>query len=252
MRNRNFYLTILFCLTFSITSFAGDNNTPMNNECAGAALLTVGTECVPVPFVFDNATTSAISCIGGTNAGGNDVWFKVVAPASGNISFEWNNSELIGGVFSSSDGTCDNLSPISCTNSNGRVIVTGVPAGDMIFLQLHMPSLPVDLITIEVENFMPMICAFDPGAITPFTEFNNCFSAPKIDISPAISDEFVCYAFNQPTTIAVDNLFNMTGCGNLATVFKTIGRMFNNRWIKYKGWQSRNFKYDLNRLPRFE
>ncbi len=217
MRNWNFYFTVLFCLAFSITTFAG-GSAPMNNECGGAALLTVGTECILEAYTLTNATTSAISCSGVGDAGSNDIWFKAVAPASGNITFEWNSSSnfaLIGGVFSSSDGTCDNLSPISCINSNNIVIVMGIPAGDMIFLQLRESTVS------SSSSTLVNICASDASDIIPFTELNDCFSAPKIDILPTGSEQFTCYSFNIPNTTVVGNPFDQTGCGSLATVFKT-------------------------------
>ena len=80
---------------------------------------------------MDNATNSGVNCTEGPFAlDSDDVWFKVVAPASGEIAFEWDNLDLIANVYSSSDGTCDNLSPISCGNFRGTVILTNVRVFD--------------------------------------------------------------------------------------------------------------------------
>jgi len=65
------------------------------------------------------------------------------------------------------------------------------------------------------------VCAFAPGDITPITEFNPCFDAPKTDITP--SANFACYAFSPfPVFGTIVSPFDELGCGPLLTVFKTI------------------------------
>lgn len=216
MRNWNFYFTILFCFTFAVTSFAG--SAPTNNDCTGAALLTVGTDCVPETYTFQGASNSNNSC----TSSSADVWFKAVVPASGNVTFESNvDSRFIVNIYSSADGTCGTLSPISCFNATGPLFITGLTDGDMIFIQVQLFPFLTPLEFPTLVN----VCVADAGDIIPITEFNDCFNAPKIDITPTAPGDFDCYAYNPFPPIVFDgttNPFDESGCGLLVTVFKTI------------------------------
>ncbi|PWN60924.1 hypothetical protein C1634_012705 [Chryseobacterium viscerum] len=99
--------------------------TPLiNNNCAGAALLTLGTD-----FASGAVTSSNL----GATTDGNlpscspdsveNVWFKVVVPASGNLAVETqsaSNSVFSDSVISIYSGDCNSLTEIACDDDGGE------------------------------------------------------------------------------------------------------------------------------------
>ncbi len=103
---------------------AGPATPPANDNCSGAIALTVSATCTPVTGDNTNATASpatvpAPACGGTTTTGDNDVWFRVVVPASGGVTVATSavpGSTLNDTVLELFSGTCGSLTAIGCND----------------------------------------------------------------------------------------------------------------------------------------
>ncbi len=115
-------LVLLIGLFASVQIFAQ----PANDNCIGATTLTPGTSCN-----YISATTVAATASSGVpnpscgNYAGGDVWFQVVVPASGHLTFDTQGSnssyDASMAIYS---GTCTSLTEIECDaddSSNGSM-----------------------------------------------------------------------------------------------------------------------------------
>jgi len=105
---------------------------PTNDEpCNAIALPTVTSDCNYLQFTTTGATASTATAptpaacggsspfIGGFSATSHDVWFSVVAPASGQIAFTPQPSYGINdAVMALYSGTCGALTQIACSDDN--------------------------------------------------------------------------------------------------------------------------------------
>lgn len=105
--------------TFKISAY--NPPSPVNDGCSSATALTVGTNfnsnAVTSTNVNANTDGSVPSC---NSSAVENVWFKVVVPASGNLTIE---TQSAGGVFDDSvmnvySGTCAALTEVACNDDN--------------------------------------------------------------------------------------------------------------------------------------
>ncbi|WP_162147687.1 T9SS type A sorting domain-containing protein [Flavobacterium limnosediminis] len=137
--------------TFSIwttVSFTTLATPPANDNCANATALTAGGVFSDNPVTGTNvgATSSAGETAPGcANYSGGDVWFSVVVPASGNLTFE-NNTDA-GGITDSAaavySGVCGALVLIDCDDSSSSdpndqplIQVTGRTPGEVLYYRV--------------------------------------------------------------------------------------------------------------------
>jgi hypothetical protein len=117
---------------------------PANDECTGAIALTPGGDFAAGAMATTNfgATTDALvpSC---QALSGENVWYTVVVPASGNITIE--TAEVVGSDFDDSvitvfSGDCAVLTPIECdddtTGLYSTVALTGRTPGEVLYVSV--------------------------------------------------------------------------------------------------------------------
>ena len=165
---------------YSLCLRAGAGAAP-NDDCSGALNLPVGPDgsCPggAVTFNYTGATGDGdFSCdSAGTNYG---VWFEFVAPPSGSVRFETNNT-VESAVFDACGGT-----EVDCNGSDTDWIFSGLTPGATYYLVLWEDTLPSGSIDYEV-------CASEPPA-PPAND--DCGGAAPLDIG---------------TVACADNVFNM-------------------------------------------
>jgi len=85
---------------------------PLNDNCADAISITVGSECAPEDYTSVAATPENVAVAEDPTCGfyqGSDVWFTFVVPASGNFRID-----LSGNNYSLYEGSCGSFTEILC------------------------------------------------------------------------------------------------------------------------------------------
>ncbi|MBK9761658.1 MAG: T9SS type A sorting domain-containing protein [Flavobacteriales bacterium] len=90
---------------------------PVNDNCAGATLLTVGTTCSPTAGTVLDATSSlaAIDCATFIGDADDDVWYRFVATAA-NLTIFLDGSDSFDGVIDLRSGACNGTN-IDCMDN---------------------------------------------------------------------------------------------------------------------------------------
>lgn len=118
---------------------------PANNDCSGAIEITAGGEFATSPIIGSNLSSTsatglpAFSCQ--TNRS-NDVWYSVVAPASGTLTIETDTTDgtlMTDSVVSVYRGTCDALTEIGCNDDDGngnfsKVVLADLTPGETLYI----------------------------------------------------------------------------------------------------------------------
>ncbi|AWG26596.1 T9SS type A sorting domain-containing protein [Flavobacterium kingsejongi] len=121
---------------------------PVNDECATAAALTVGTQFsdhnLDATTVGATASSAAISCVG---YNGGDVWFTTVVPASGSLTIETGDASTGGQGLDTAiavyAGSCTALSQIGCdddgagTGGYSKINLTGLTPDTSIYIRVY-------------------------------------------------------------------------------------------------------------------
>lgn len=107
---------------------------PVNDNCANATLLTVGTACVATNGTVDQATQSliAIDCATFVGNANDDVWYRFVAPGA-NVTVFLECNEFFDGVIDLRSGACNGTN-IDCMDNfiaggSETLLATGLTAG---------------------------------------------------------------------------------------------------------------------------
>lgn len=132
--------TVEFCIE--------KDETPINDDCFGAALLTVGNGYCNEQTIgtnLDATNSQGLQYPGCGNYNGSDVWFKVVVPSSGQLRIEMSRIGLfIDGGLAIYTGECGNLNFMLCDddgNSNfgteqmPSVLLTGQTPGETLYIR---------------------------------------------------------------------------------------------------------------------
>ena len=131
--------------TFKISAYVPPS--PTNDDCANAEALTVGTAFADNEVVGTNVSATASgetptpSC--GNFGAGQDVWYSVTVPASGNVTIETASnagSSLTDTVMSAYTGSCGNLTEIACDDDGGTslfslISLIGRIPGETIYIR---------------------------------------------------------------------------------------------------------------------
>ncbi|MBO2009237.1 fibronectin type III domain-containing protein [Hymenobacter negativus] len=109
---------------------------PVNDDCSGATVLPVGTACTPVLATNVGATPSTgVADPACANYQGDDVWFRVTVPASGNLRLNTSNvsgSPVRSAGLSVYDGTCGNLTEFDCGSFATIVLSNQTPNATLL------------------------------------------------------------------------------------------------------------------------
>lgn len=118
---------------------------PANDICSGAISLTVGGTFAQNALTTSNANATTDGTTSCQSNRGDNVWFSVVVPASGNITVETKGvtgSGLLDTVLSAHSGTCGSLTSIACNDDNPAggvysiVSLTGQTPGSTLYFSV--------------------------------------------------------------------------------------------------------------------
>lgn len=94
---------------------------PANDDCANAIALPVGSSCTPESFTTEFATTEGTDVVGNPSCSvfaGNDIWFSIDVPASGNFRIQASGTSVQWELYS---GSCGALSVVACASGNPQL-----------------------------------------------------------------------------------------------------------------------------------
>lgn len=186
----NTYANFDFCLV--------DETIVVNDECTGAIELTVtnGFASELKQGSLFSATTSAgfgsPACTPPSSS--DDVWFKAVVPASGNINIQTSAaiSRINDLVMEAYSGDCNALSFILCADngnpnkapSNGHPLIslTGRVPGETIFLRVMGKG--------SINNGPFVIGAWDPTVLPAVAAGGNCIEANDVTINSTNGNQY--------------------------------------------------------------
>ncbi len=135
----------LFTLIFTcVLATALFSQVPVNDDCANATVLTVGSSCVFSDYTTVNATSQlpgngypSPACAGTVYG---EVWFKFIAPAGGSVSIDADVNTMLDGAVAIYSGTCGNFTLIDCdddSSPNGNMpylVASGLTPGTEYYL----------------------------------------------------------------------------------------------------------------------
>lgn len=129
------------CPEISFTTVAA----PSNDNCSGAIALTVGSDFNSGATIFSNENSTADGAIPICQPEvGNNVWFSVVVPPSGNLTIETgevDGSGFIDSVLSVYSGACGSFTDVDCNDDDGvgyfsKVTLTGQTPGQTLYVSV--------------------------------------------------------------------------------------------------------------------
>lgn len=147
----------------------------VNDNCADALPLAVGTACAPATYSTSFATDEA-GLAPGPGCGfyqGGDVWFTAEVPASGHLRIE-NEDVESNSHFAVYTGTCGDFEVYACQNSSGDLNINDQDlAGETIYLRFW-----------RFNSAQP--CSFSVCLLEPNTVPNDfCADAAVLTVEPA-------------------------------------------------------------------
>jgi hypothetical protein len=235
-----------FLRVYTWTSTAGQTSTfnvcigtppaaPSNDEPCSATPLTVGTSCSYTASTTSNSTSSsgapAPGCAGFS---GSDVWFSVVVPASGAITFDSNTGVITDGGMAIYRGTCGSLTLIECDDddsNNGAmsmIAATGLIPGETIWIRFWE--------FLGDNNGTFSICAYNPCP--------PCTGAPTGGSATASPTNTTCAA----TTTTLSLTGSSTGCG---FSYQWQSSPNNSTWINITGATSATYSTTISATTYF-
>ncbi|MEG0760750.1 T9SS type A sorting domain-containing protein [Chryseobacterium sp.] len=172
---------LLLFLLFSAVNYVN----AQNDNCSGAVTLTVGTNFASGAIISTNvgATTDGTAPACSTDAAEN-VWFKVIVPASGNVTLE--TREGLGSLFDDSvltvySGACGTLTEIGCNDDTNvstfsQVTLTGQIPGSTLYISVWKYDSAVDNGEFQISAFdsvlLNNVCT-DATQLTVGTDFTS-------------------------------------------------------------------------------
>lgn len=154
-----------------------------NDNCSGAAQMTVGTDFTSGAITSSNtgATTDNALSVCNSDAVEN-VWFKVAVPASGNLTLETlsvSNSPFDDSVLTVYSGDCNSLTEIACDDDDGedffsKITLNGQTPGAILYVSVWKYSSFTD-------NGEFQVSAYDNTILATHETLNN---KKDITVSP--------------------------------------------------------------------
>ncbi len=151
---------------------------PANDNCSGAISLTPTSSCSYITYTNLNATDSGEGNPGCASYNGEDVWFSVVVPSTGELTIDTNNIDFSDGGMALYSGSCGSLSLIECDDDDS-------PNGNMPLIT-RTGLTPSTTVYIRVWEYN--------GGTTG--DFGICVTTPTPCVAPT----------NQPTSLVLSNI----------------------------------------------
>jgi len=223
-------LSYLFLLTIVFVN-------AQNDDCSGAISLNVGANFALGAITSTNVGATTDGAIPSCNSFAvENVWFKVVVPASGKLKIETRealNSPFNNTVLSVYSGTCGSLTQIACDDDSGvseysLISLTNQTPGSTLYISVWKKSY------ISMSNGQFKISAYDP--VQPVND--NCSAATSL----AVGNNFASGA------ITVSNLgattdYSLPSCQTMAS---------DNIWFKAIVPPSGNLTIETQKAPGSE
>lgn len=141
---------------------------PGNDDCSGAATLSVANSCNNVPGTMAGATASSVP-LGGTCTGPNayDVWYKFTAiSTTANVALSGIGTNFLNPRIEMFSGNCGSLTSIFCGTS--PLAATGLTAGNTYYIRVYSTTPPA-----PNGNARFNICLTSTSA--PIVRFGNSY-----------------------------------------------------------------------------
>ncbi len=196
LRGKFRWLRLAFILCTLVT-LAVEGFGQENDNCDGAILIVPGTACALVEFDNTTATSEPITVAADPSCGSytnDDVWFKIVVPASGALRIEVDRLHSgINPAFTVYSGSCENFQEIVCVHNDARRTIT-VPehAGETIFVRVYS--------YYGISPGPSTICVYEPAV----PDNNNCDAAIKLSVNESceLSEYSNAFATEEPGLVA--------------------------------------------------
>ncbi|WP_179351127.1 choice-of-anchor D domain-containing protein [Winogradskyella vidalii] len=157
-------------------------NAPSNDNCSGAISLTPTSTCNFTSYTNVNATDSGIGSPSCSSYGGEDVWFSVIVPASGELTIDTQNIDFTDSGMEIYSGSCGSLVSIECDDDDS--------ANGFMSLISRNDFTPGDTIYIRIWQYSGYIVG----------DFGICVSTPTPCAAPS----------TQPTGLVLNNITGST------------------------------------------
>ena len=191
----------------STLSFAAVASIPVNDESNNAILITNGNNITEFPQNVSTigATNSIVSTSPCENGMHKDVWYKVIIPASGNLTIETSSSSISNPfndtVFSVFTGSPSFLNYLNCNDDGpipnfSKLSLTGRTAGEIIYIVVWGFGGTEDVFKIS---------AYDVSI--PLSTQN--FAANSVYLSPNPTKDFFTLSELQPNSNLI--IYNLLG-----------------------------------------
>lgn len=229
MQLTNTVLTLFSVLLFSSFSFS------QSDDPCGAPALTVSGSCSFATYTNAGATdTPGVPAPGCASYSGQDVWFTVTVPASGNVTIDTDVGGITDSGMAAYSGTCASLTLVDCDDdgsSNGLFMsmleLTGQTPGATLWIRVWEWGGGTG--TFDICAFEPVVAAPPAnddcsGAFPTTVNAGTCTSVTSgtVDGATASSqsatacngteDDDVWFSFVAPATGSVDvDLLNIAG-----------------------------------------
>lgn len=140
MKNATIFTGI--ALVFTTTFVSAQSNTPCTSGSPSAPILAVNSTCTYTSGTTVGATSQTNAANGGTpscGSMGEDVWYRIVAPASGSITINTTAGSITDGVMALYSGTCGAFTELACEDDvNGlmpAITQTGLTPGATYYIR---------------------------------------------------------------------------------------------------------------------
>jgi len=134
---------------------------PVNDLCASATALTVGTSIMDNVVSGTNilATDSGEIAAGCASYAGGDIWYSAVVPASGEINVQTSSATGGDGGLAIYSGVCGTLTELACSDDEGPglygfIQLTGLNPGDTLLIRVWEFGNNAD-INFDIVAFSP-------------------------------------------------------------------------------------------------
>ncbi|MBL0355747.1 MAG: hypothetical protein IPP72_02145 [Chitinophagaceae bacterium] len=116
---------------------------PGNDDPCNAVEIPVAATCTYQTFSNENTTgTTGVPAPGCAGYAGGDVWFKVVVPAGGAITFDTDEGVMADGGMAVYSGNCSGLALVGCDDDNSangdmpKLTLGGLTPGDTLWVRV--------------------------------------------------------------------------------------------------------------------
>jgi len=190
---------------------------PSNDEPCSATTLTANLACSNTSGTTIGATSSAgVPAPGCANYTSNDVWFKIVVPASGGFEINTSADGITDSGIAVYSGACGGLTLVSCDDNSGvgsmsKISLSGQTAGTTMYIRVWSYG--------SSQSGTFNICAVSMGACGNVSNNDYCSNPATLTKGASSWNSATTDVYSSDTPDNLDPLF----CGSIE----------NNSWYKF-------------------